>query len=182
MSVDRDQVLRAAATLLTRKATASMDEIAKAAGISRATLHRHFAGRDALIRALEELGLARFGAALDAADIEQGDVPQALRRLVAHTRDEAPLLAFLTTENQLFEGEVNAGWDRLDARLTGLFQRGQERGEVRVDLTAAWCAEALYGLLGAGAWAVHNGRIAPNDMERMVAELLLGGVRRSMEQ
>ncbi|MBB5935684.1 TetR/AcrR family transcriptional regulator [Streptomyces zagrosensis] len=181
MTVDRSQVLRAAATLLTRKATSSMDEIAKAAGISRATLHRHFAGRDALIKALEDLGLARFEAALDAADIDAGGAEEALRRLVAQIRPEAPLLAFLTTENQLFEGEMHQGWDRLDARMTGLFQRGQESGEFRVDLTATWFAEALYGLIGAGAWAVHAGRIAPNDMEQMIAELLLGGVRRSME-
>ncbi|MEW2041847.1 histidine kinase, partial [Streptomyces sp. NPDC005534] len=32
---------------VTRKSTATMDEVAKAAGISRATLHRQFAGRDA---------------------------------------------------------------------------------------------------------------------------------------
>ncbi|MEU6408227.1 TetR family transcriptional regulator [Microbispora sp. NPDC046933] len=46
MAFDRDHVLRCAADLLSRKATATQDEIAKAAGISRATLHRHFAGRD----------------------------------------------------------------------------------------------------------------------------------------
>ncbi|MFE6780106.1 TetR/AcrR family transcriptional regulator [Streptomyces sp. NPDC057702] len=181
MTVDRSQVLRAAATLLTRKATASMDEIAKAAGISRATLHRHFAGRDALVKALEELGIARFEAALDAAAIEEGAATDALRRLIAHIKPEAALLAFLTTENQLFEGEVYEGWDRLDARMTDLFRRGQERGEFRVDLTAAWCTEALYGLIGAAAWAAHAGRIAPKDTEEMIAELLLGGVRRSME-
>ncbi|MEU3961672.1 TetR/AcrR family transcriptional regulator [Streptomyces buecherae] len=182
MTVDKSQVLRTAATLLTRKATTSLDEIAKAAGISRATLHRHFAGRDALIRALEELGIARFEAALDAAAIEEGDATGALRRLITHIEPEAALLAFLTTENQLFEGEVHAGWDRLDERMNSLFRRGQESGAFRVDLTAAWCTEALYGLVGAAAWAVHAGRIAPRDTEKMIAELLLGGVRRSMEQ
>ncbi len=50
MAVDREHVLRSAADLLTRKSTATMDEVAKAAGISRATLHRQFAGRDALVR------------------------------------------------------------------------------------------------------------------------------------
>ena len=58
MALDRDHVLRSAAALLTRRSTATMDEVAKAAGISRATLHRHFAGRDALVRALEALGIA----------------------------------------------------------------------------------------------------------------------------
>ncbi len=182
MTVDKSHVLRTAATLLTRKATTSLDEIAKVAGISRATLHRHFAGRDALIKALEELGITRFEAALDAAAIDEGDATGALRRLITHIEPEAALLAFLTTENQLFVGELHAGWDRLDERMNSLFRRGQESGEFRVDLTAAWCTEALYGLVGAAAWAVHAGRIAPRDTEKMIAELLLGGVRRSMEQ
>ncbi|MEV4443410.1 helix-turn-helix domain-containing protein, partial [Streptomyces sp. NPDC049577] len=83
MSVDRDHVLRTAASLLTRKPTASMDEIAKASGIGRATLHRHFAGRDALVRALEELGIERFARALDAARVDEGDAAEAVRRLIA---------------------------------------------------------------------------------------------------
>ena len=37
MAVDRDHVLRSAAALLTRRSTATMDEVAKSAGISRAT-------------------------------------------------------------------------------------------------------------------------------------------------
>ncbi|WKX73392.1 TetR/AcrR family transcriptional regulator [Streptomyces sp. XD-27] len=180
MSVDRAHVLREAAALLTRKSTASMDEIARAAGISRATLHRHFAGRDALIRALEELGIEQFEGALDAARLEEGDAVDALRRLVAAARPVSGFLAFLYTENQLFEGEeINAGWARLDARVGALFRRGQEEGVLRIDLTPAWLTEALYGLIAAAAWAVHDGRLATKDMDYMIAELLLGGARRS---
>lgn len=182
MSVDRDQVLRTAAALLTRKATATMDEVARAAGLSRATLHRHFAGRDALVRALEELGIQECEAALDAARLEEGSADDAVRRLVAEVQPCAGLLAFLVTENQLFEGESqNEGWARLDARIAGLFTRGQERGEFRIDLTPAWLTEALYSLIGGGAWAVQDGRVAAKDFQHMIVELLLGGARRRVE-
>ncbi|OEJ97015.1 TetR/AcrR family transcriptional regulator [Streptomyces thermolilacinus] len=182
MSVDRDQVLRAAAALLSRKATATMDEVARAAGIGRATLHRHFAGRDALVRALEELGIQEFEAALDTARLDEGTAEEALRRLVAEAEGVAGLLSFLVTENQLFEGDVNEGWARLDARVSALFRRGQERGEFRFDLTPAWLTEAFYSLVGTCAWAVHDGRVAGKDFQHMVAELLLGGARRSVER
>lgn len=182
MSVDRDHVLAAAAALLTRKATASMDEIAKAAGISRATLHRHFAGRDALVRALEDLGIEQFERALDEARTEEGDAAEALRRLIAATEPVAGIMAFLYTENQLYEAGLNEGWNRLDARVTALFQRGQEEGAFRLELSPAWLTEALYGLIGAGAWAVQDGRVAAKDRTRMVAELLLGGAQRRMKQ
>ncbi|MEE1747120.1 MULTISPECIES: TetR/AcrR family transcriptional regulator [unclassified Streptomyces] len=183
MSLDREQVLRSAAALLTRKSTATMDEVAKAAGIGRATLHRHFAGRDALVRALENLGIQEFEAALDTAALGEGAAPDALRRLVVAVEPSAGLLAFLVTENQLFEGEeVNEGWNRLDARVSAFFRRGQERGEFRIDLTPAWLTEALYGLISSGAWAVQDGRVASQDFPYMIVELLLGGARRSVEQ
>ncbi|RAJ79804.1 TetR family transcriptional regulator [Streptomyces sp. PsTaAH-137] len=182
MSVDREQVLRNAAALLTRKSTATMDEVARAAGISRATLHRHFAGRDALVRALESLGIQECETALDLARLDEGPAEDALRRLIREMEPAAPLLAFLTTENQLFEGEgQNAGWERLDGRMVALFRRGQEAGEFRIDLTPAWLCEALYGLIGSGAWAVQDGRVAAKDFSYMIAELLLGGARRSVE-
>ncbi|MFE3119134.1 TetR/AcrR family transcriptional regulator [Streptomyces niveus] len=182
MTVDRDQVLRTAAALLTRKATATMDEVARASGIGRATLHRHFAGRDALVRALEELGIREFEAALDAAGTDEGSASDAVRRLIAEIEPAAGLLAFLVTENQLFEGEMNEGWDRLDSRVSAVFQRGQRQGEFRIDLSPAWLTDAFYGLVSSGFWAVHDGRVATKDFQYMIAELLLGGARRSVEQ
>ncbi|MEU9593596.1 TetR/AcrR family transcriptional regulator [Streptomyces sp. NPDC048219] len=179
MAVDREQVLRSAAALLTRRATATMDEVARAAGISRATLHRHFAGRDALVRALEAHCIAECEAATEAARPHEGPAADAVRRLVRELEPAAGLLAFLYTENQLFEGEQqNEGWARIDALLTELFRRGQESGEFRIDLTPVWLTEALYGLLASGAWAVTEGRVARNDFTHMTVELLLGGALR----
>jgi TetR/AcrR family transcriptional regulator, mexCD-oprJ operon repressor len=182
MAVDRDHVLRTAAALLTRKSTATMDEVAKAAGISRATLHRHFAGRDALVRALEALGIAECEAALGRARLDDGPASEAVRRLVREIEPAAGLLAFLYAENQLFEGEEqNEGWSRIDARISALFRRGQQNGEFRIDLTPAWCTEALFGLLASAAWMVQSGRGAPKDFHHMTVELFLGGVLRREE-
>ncbi|MEV6263728.1 TetR/AcrR family transcriptional regulator [Streptomyces sp. NPDC051784] len=181
MPLDRDQVLRSAAALLTRKPSATMDEVARAAGIGRATLHRHFAGRDALVGALEELGIREFEAALDSASLDEGPAEEALRRLVVAVEPSAGLLSFLVSESQLFEGDgINPGWDRLDARVAAFFRHGQENGEFRIDLSPAWLTEALYGLIGSCAWAVQVGRVAAQDFTHMIVELLLGGARRSV--
>jgi AcrR family transcriptional regulator len=182
MAVDREQVLRAAARLLMRKSSATMDEVARAAGISRATLNRQFAGRDALVRALEELGIAECERAADAARVDDGPAADAVRRLVRELEPAAGLLAFLYTENQLFEGdEQNDGWARLDARMVALFRRGQEAGEFRIDLSPVWLTEALYGLLVSAAWAITEGRVAPKDFTSNITELLLGGAVRSRQ-
>lgn len=179
MAVDRDHVLRSAAALLTRRSTATMDEVAKSAGISRATLHRHFAGRDALVRALESLGIEECEKALDAARLDEGPASDAVRRLVREAEPAAGLLAFLYTENQLFEGEEqNDGWARIDARISALFRRGQQSGEFRIDLTPVWLTEALFGLLASAVWLLQSGKGAPKDFHHMTVELLLGGALR----
>ncbi|MDJ1132296.1 TetR/AcrR family transcriptional regulator [Streptomyces iconiensis] len=183
MSLDREELLSTAADVLTRRPTSSMDDIAKAAGISRATLHRHFAGRDALVRALEQLGHQRLDAALDAARTQDGDAADAVRRVIAQVEPFAGFLAFLVTENQLFEpGEQHEGWTRIDERIGELFRRGQAEGTFRLDLTPAWLTDALYSLIASSAWAVQDGRIAAREAVFMTSELLLGGALRSKDR
>ncbi|MDH6520347.1 TetR/AcrR family transcriptional repressor of mexCD-oprJ operon [Streptomyces sp. SAI-135] len=181
MAVDRDHVLRSAAALLTRKSTATMDEVAKAAGISRATLHRHFAGRDALVRALEEHGIAECEAALDAARLDEGSASDAVRRLVREVEPVAGLLSFLYGENELWEDGGGDSWARLDLRIASVFVRGQQSGEFRIDLSPVWLTEALYGLVASCAWATQAGRVAPKDFTHMITGLLLGGALRREE-
>ncbi|MEX1652751.1 helix-turn-helix domain-containing protein [Streptomyces pseudovenezuelae] len=181
MAVDRDHVLRSAAALLTRKSTATMDEVARAAGISRATLHRHFAGRDALVRALEEHGIAECEAALDAARLDEGSASDAVHRLVREIEPVAGLLAFLYGENELWEDGGGDSWARLDLRIASVFVRGQQNGEFRIDLSPVWLTEALYGLVASCAWAAQAGRVAPKDFTHMITELLLGGALRREE-
>ncbi|MGV9452651.1 TetR/AcrR family transcriptional regulator [Streptomyces sp. NPDC003635] len=181
MAVDRDHVLRSAAALLARKSTSTMDEVAKAAGISRATLHRHFAGREALVRALEVHGIAECEAALERARLDDGSASDAVRRLVREIEPVAGLLAFLYGENELWESGGDDPWSRLDLRIAALFVRGQQSGEFRIDLTPVWLTEALYGLIASGAWAIQAGRVAPNDFTHMITELLLGGATRREE-
>ncbi|MEE1826222.1 helix-turn-helix domain containing protein [Streptomyces sp. BE20] len=180
MATDRDSVLEAAVGVLSRRPTAHLDEIARAAGISRATLHRLFPGRDALIREVGLLGLRRFGAALDTAAVEEGDAHAALRRLVDAVVPDAALCAFLAGENQLYDdADINDLWDSQIDRMHALFLRGQQQGAFRIELSAAWLSEAFFDLVAGVGWAIQDGRLAPRDAAFSLAELFLGGALRS---
>ncbi|MEU8511743.1 helix-turn-helix domain-containing protein [Kitasatospora sp. NPDC048722] len=179
MATDRDTVLEAAVSVLSRRPTAHLDEIARAAGISRATLHRLFPGREALIREVGLLSLHRFAAALDTATAGEGDAEAAVRRLVEVAVPDAMLCAFLAGENQLYDDEnINALWEAQTERLHALFLRGQQQGVFRIELSAAWLSEAFFDLVAGVGWAIQDGRLAPRDAAFSITELFLGGALR----
>ncbi|QZT60636.1 TetR/AcrR family transcriptional regulator [Mycolicibacterium austroafricanum] len=177
MTATRDQLLRAAADFLGRRPNATQDEIAAAVGVSRATLHRHFAGRLALMTALEELAITEMRAVLDTVQLGEGTATAALRRLVSACEPVSPYLALLYTQSQEIDMDTTLeAWQVIDDEITALFLRGQRDGEFRPELTAAWLTEMFYSLVGGTAWSIRAGRAAARDFDRLIIDLLLHGV------
>jgi TetR/AcrR family transcriptional regulator, mexCD-oprJ operon repressor len=176
MKPNREQVLRAAADFLSRRPNATQDEIAAAVGISRATLHRYFAGRDALLEALDQLAVNHMHEALKTARWQDGPAPDAVRRLVSACEPISGYLTLLYTQSQDFDANrAKDAWAQIDSEIRQLFERGQREGAFRTDLTAVWFTEALYNLVAGAAWVIQVGRGAPRDFAHMVTELLLHG-------
>lgn len=180
MSPSRDELLRAAADFLGRRPNATQDEIATAVGVSRATLHRHFAGRLALMAALEELAIAQMRDVLRDVRLQDGTATDALRRLVSACEPVSPYLALMYSQSQELDLDITLEvWEEVDTAITELFLRGQRDGEFRPELSAAWLTEAFYSLVGGTAWSIRAGRAAAKDFDRLIIDLLLNGVSTS---
>jgi TetR/AcrR family transcriptional regulator, mexCD-oprJ operon repressor len=179
MAVDRDRLLRAAADFLGRRPNATQDEIATAVGVSRATLHRHFSGKPALMTALDELAIAEMQSALDSARLGEGSATEALRRLVAACEPVSPYLSLLYSQSQDIDPDQSMqAWEKIDAAIMELFQRGQRSGEFRPDMSSAWLTEAVYTLVAGAAWSIRVGRVARRDFNHIIADLILNGVQK----
>lgn len=178
MTNDREAMLRTAADFLGRRPNATQDEIAKALGMSRATLHRHFAGRAELVQALSDMAGHKLHTAVQTARPREGSATEALGRLVEAFEKDAPFLAlFYSVSQEGDEATAHPVWKEIDAAVLEVFERGQSSGEFTARITAAWMAEAFYSLIAAGAWAIQSGRCAQRDFTRMVTHMVLCGAR-----
>ncbi|WP_310786437.1 TetR family transcriptional regulator [Mycobacterium sp. Z3061] len=176
--MNREHLLRATADFLSRRPNASQDEIAAAVGVSRATLHRQFAGREALLEALDVLAITTLRDALQSSRWQEGPPVEGLRRLVAACEPAAGYVAFLHSRNEAAERrQSRAGWDEINGEIERFFLHGQQAGAFRPDVTAVWLTEVFYSLVSGAKWSIQLGRAASRDFTRMITELMLHGVR-----
>jgi AcrR family transcriptional regulator len=149
-------VLDAATTLLGRHPSASMEEIAAAAGVTRQTVYAHFASREALLAAVVDRITAEAVALLESLDLDRGSAGSALARWLDagwSLMEQYPIL---------LSGAVPAGAPGQEARqhepVTGGLLRLIRRG------SPAWLVAATIAL-GHAAGA----QVAAGHMSRHLA-------------
>jgi AcrR family transcriptional regulator len=157
-------------------ATASLDDIARAAGVGIGTLYRHFPTRDALVEAVihDSLdGLCDLSAELVAADDD--DPFEALRTwlraMVAHAAAFRGL-----AESQLAgragDDPLGEACDTLQAAGAAVFDRAQRLGHVRPDASAADAID----LAASVAWITTQAPTGPDQPDHLL-DLVLAGLR-----
>lgn len=176
----RDRILRVGAAVLARSPSASLDEIARAAELGRATLHRHFASRTDLLREIGLVALATIESAVAEARLAE-DVPEvALRRLIEVLTPLGVHARFLLYAAELYDDpELGRADDRINSMILPVFTRLRQAGVLRADLPDAWQFASLQALLYAAWDAVHFGTVARNDAPRLVLSSFLRGAGRS---
>jgi AcrR family transcriptional regulator len=140
---NRAGILSAARSTLASDPHASVDVIARSAGLSRRTLYGHFDDRDALIRELISSGAQRFNAIAESVTDE--DCRLALARLTALLWREAAhvqVAAALALDEAHVE-HTAAALAPLRRAVAGLVERGQEDGSFRRDLAAPTLARLI---------------------------------------
>lgn len=140
-----EQILAGATTVLKEDPTASLQDIALAVGLHRATLHRHFRSRDELIAVLRERAAERTLAELDAYDAAEGSVAERIRAFAGRVIDNA-VAAGLWKYTTYHGAGMSTHVQELQARTTDMMEEGRRAGALRDDLDASALATIWRGV------------------------------------
>jgi TetR/AcrR family transcriptional regulator, mexCD-oprJ operon repressor len=173
-----ERIIDAAVDCLSVSPEASMVDIARHAGVVRATIYVHFPTREALLDAVTERAFSEVAAVIAAAEPERGDPAAALARVVAatwRTLGRYHALVAINTGAQTHE-ELHHRHGSVLSTLMPLIERGQAAGDFRADAPATWHLAMLMALIHAGSGELRASRVREADAETALVATVLGAV------
>ena len=171
------RILDAGVEALARDPDASMADIAREAGVVRATVYVHFPTRESLIAAVTHRAIDESTQAIAFANPDEGEPVDALRRAVVTSwRTLDRYHALVAINAQLPPDELRARHGSVLETLEPLIERGQASGAFRPEVPVAWHLATLLALIHTASGELQAGRIAEADVEEALIGTVLGAV------
>ncbi|MEM8917496.1 MAG: TetR/AcrR family transcriptional regulator [Pseudomonadota bacterium] len=144
-------IIEAAFELLVENPGAALGEIAKRAGVGRATLHRYFSSRDDLILALTKAAIREMDEAVEVACKDAPSYSDALYLSLGALLPLGDRYRFMATEPLEDHPEIRAEFDRQEQETFELVENSKKEGLFDPSVPTAWIAQSFEYLLYA-AW------------------------------
>jgi len=152
-----DAILEAAFGVLNTEPKASLADIAAAAGVGRATLHRHFGGREDLIRALARQAQYEVEQAANKAAEHAPSYSVALREILKAMIFLGDRHWFLAHESMDSFPDVRAEYDRQREELIDAIEAARKEGLFHAACPVEWIIQTYDHLIHAGWEMVRAG-------------------------
>jgi len=147
----REAILEAAFQLFSQKPAATLGDVAKHAGVGRATLHRHFKSRETLMVALAHAATEELNTAVEEAVVGAASHTEGLRLTLGAVIPLANRQWFLAHEPVDSDPGVAAAYKADMAELYHEIEAARHEGAFAPDVPTKWIAETYENLIY-GAW------------------------------
>jgi TetR/AcrR family transcriptional regulator, mexCD-oprJ operon repressor len=174
-------ILAAALEALASDPDVSMAEIARRAGVVRATIYVHFPTRESLLDAVMEHAVAEVAGATRSAEPRRGEPAEALERVLRATwRQLARFHALLAINTgRLSAKELHRRHLPVTEQLVPLIERGQKEGVFRSDLPISWHLAVIRAIVHTASAEVQSGRISEGEVERAMLSTAFAAIAES---
>ncbi|MCE8006496.1 TetR/AcrR family transcriptional regulator [Aestuariivita sp.] len=155
-------LLEAGFAVLSRNPGASLADVAQAAGVGRATLHRHFSSRSDLVTALARQAMRELAEAVDTATADAESYWDGLRLAMQAVVPLAHRHMFLMRDENL-SPDVEAAFAQDARELRDTIDAAKAEGAIRADLPTEGVALAYDYLIYAGWEMVRRDEATPRQ-------------------
>jgi AcrR family transcriptional regulator len=171
-------ILDAALEALASDPDSSMSEIARRAGVVRATIYVHFPTRTELLDAVMDYAVGQVAEATRGAGPGRGDPVEALERVLRATwRQLAQFQGLLALNTaRLSAEELHRRHLPVLDQLEPLIRRGQKQGVFRRDLPVSWHLAVIRAIVHTTSHEIRAGRIAEAEAEAAMLSTALAAV------
>ncbi|MEM8987051.1 MAG: helix-turn-helix domain-containing protein [Pseudomonadota bacterium] len=172
----RDALIEAAFAIFSRDPSASLSEVADKAGVGRATLHRHFKGRDDLIIALAKTAIAEMDAAAEAACEAALSETDALRRCFDALIPLGDRQGFLAREAIENHPDIKTEYARQLRETEEMVEAAKAEGAFDPAIPNTWIVQAYDSLLYAAWESVSAGALTHAQASELAWRTLTSGL------
>ena len=170
-----------AADVLTVDPTASLADVATAAGIGRTTLYKRYPKREDLLLAVGHYSVRVLAESIELAELPvHGTVEHttaALRTLVSVLIPRGSQINFLLRHPSIdADEELAAAVAALDEPVTAFVRHAQAVGVLNPALAPWWVISMLYSVIYSAWDAINSGHLAPWDSHDLAFDTLVQGV------
>lgn len=171
-------ILDAALEALASDPDSSMSEIARRAGVVRATIYVHFPTREALLDVVMDYAVGQVAEATRAAEPQRGEPAEALERVLRATWRQLAQFHGLLALNmaRLSAEELHRRHLPVLDQLEPLVERGQKQGVFRSDFPVSWLLAVTRSIVHTTSHEIRAGRIPESEAEAMMISTVHGAI------
>jgi TetR/AcrR family transcriptional repressor of mexCD-oprJ operon len=171
-------IIDAALEALASDPDASMAEIARRAGVVRATVYMHFPTRESLLDAVMEHATGLVADAIRQAEPDRGEPKEALERVIRATWQQLSQFHSVLGINisRLSAKELHRRHLPMTTQFIPLLERGQAEGVFRSDVSATWLIAVVRAIVHVASTELQAGRLSQSEVERTMLTTALNAI------
>jgi AcrR family transcriptional regulator len=156
----------------------SMAEIARRAGVVRATIYMHFPTREALLDAVMDYSVGLVAESTRQAEPDRGEPREALERVILATWQQLAKFHNVLGINiaRLSAKELRRRHLPVTTQIVPLLERGQAESVFRSDVSAQWLIAVIRAIVHVASTELQAGRLSQADVQRTMLTTVLAAV------
>lgn len=171
-------IIDAALEALASDPDVSMAEIARRAGVVRATVYMHFPTRESLLDAVMEDATTQVADAIREAEPDRGEPREALERVLRATWQQLSQFHGVLgiNINRLSSTELRRRHLPMTTQIVPLLERGQAEGVFRSDVSATWLIAVVRAIVHLASTELQAGRLSQADVEQTMLTTVMSAL------